>query len=356
MIQCAACKAENDSQAITCATCQADLLPGVSTSERWKLFGMLGFFAVVTGGLAYLSYRISQGAVCIGIAIVLGLLAVLMLAGGTSEMFARTPPWHRYWLRAKRHKKIDPEQAIADATRALDLAPKKEQGELLGFRAEMYAQVGQLDAARRDGQTLIDGATRALEKATAADRPKRLAERAKLYGRFGMTAEYAADIEAEIELHSQTLASAPPQHIEKILRDRSTAHRKLGHERMANRDLVDALRAAEAFALKAEFKMGDGAKGLAGLAGLGGDAFEVGYANQARKDELKRIRDEQRKLVKAGTAAMVGYCAKCKDVVDLDIEGRCLRGHGPARRVVTVHAEDIEAAKETLRQTPPRRK
>ncbi len=75
MIQCAACKAENDSRAITCATCQADLLPGVSTSERWKLFGMLGFFAVVTGGLAYFSYRISQGAVCIGIAIVLGLVA-----------------------------------------------------------------------------------------------------------------------------------------------------------------------------------------------------------------------------------------------------------------------------------------
>ena len=366
MIQCEKCKADNDAQATTCSKCQADLLPGTSRRDRLNVFGLLGFLAVVAGGLGYFSYRISQGVVCGGIAIVLGLLAVLMLAGGISEMFARTPPWHRYWLRAKRHKEIDAEQAIADVTRALELAPKKELGELRSFRAEMYARVGRFEEARRDGQALIDEATKALDKASSAEVSKRLTERAKLYEQFGMASEAAADHEARIASLSERLASAPPEMVEAILRDRSAAHVKLGNNSQASRDLLEALRSAEAFALHAEFKMSDGVKGLAGLAGFGGEAFEIGYASRARKDELKRVRAEREDvlkriraergaLVKAGKAVLVGYCRICKEVVDLDVEARCLRGHGQARNVVAVLAGDAEAAKLALRENSSRR-
>ena len=68
---------------------------------------------------------------------------------GLGYALQRTPLYEKYVDRAKRHLSVDPDQAVADFTQALNLAPEKQKGAILKERSKLLATLGRdMDAAR----------------------------------------------------------------------------------------------------------------------------------------------------------------------------------------------------------------
>ena len=80
----------------------------------------------------------------------LGLLALGCLVGGLKFTFGRTPEYERYVNRAQRHVNVAPEQALADLTKALELAPEKQRADILKQRGELYSKLGRKEEALAD--------------------------------------------------------------------------------------------------------------------------------------------------------------------------------------------------------------
>lgn len=119
-IQCAKCKSMNPPSEEKCQTCGADLLPGLGRL-RWIsgfIFSILGMILFGYMGFSILKSPHPSGFLFMLIAIMMGFFAFslfIVLKGPSKPV--------RYVSRAKRHLKIDPDQAYDDFTKAVRLQP-----------------------------------------------------------------------------------------------------------------------------------------------------------------------------------------------------------------------------------------
>jgi hypothetical protein len=127
------------------------LLPGESLAFRLSVFVLCLLMAGFCGWLGFALYQQS-------INLPEGLndpfkaffIAVILPFAGLVMLFRRTPRHTRYANRAERHVSLNPRQATADYTQALEFAPVKEQAGLLRKRAAVYEKLGQAEDATRD--------------------------------------------------------------------------------------------------------------------------------------------------------------------------------------------------------------
>jgi len=153
MVICPKCQAQNLPDRMTCSQCGAKLLPGRSVLERigWLVAGVV--LAAVFAGLAWLFTQMEDVPPCCASPLTLGLLALGGLVGGLRLAFSPTPEYEKYVKRAQRHVEAVPEQALADFTTALELAPEKNQAEILKQRGELYSKLGRKEEALADLST-----------------------------------------------------------------------------------------------------------------------------------------------------------------------------------------------------------
>ena len=152
MIQCHKCQSENTADREKCQECGSDLLPGEGLSDRlsYIVYGIVG--GVLSGIVAYLLIKSEiELPDCLLISNQLCLLATIGLPiMGIVSALRKTPLYQRYATRARRHIELAPEQAIADFSQALELAPEKEQAGLLKERAALHEKLGMEEEATRD--------------------------------------------------------------------------------------------------------------------------------------------------------------------------------------------------------------
>jgi tetratricopeptide (TPR) repeat protein len=146
---CYKCQEKNRPDQKVCAHCGADLLPGRVLVERigW-LFGGIALAAIFLG-LAYALSHVEEP-LCCASPTTLFLMALAGLIGGIRMCFGSTPEYEKYEKRAQRHVDDVPEQALADLTKALELAPEKQRASILRQRGELYRKLGRKQEALAD--------------------------------------------------------------------------------------------------------------------------------------------------------------------------------------------------------------
>ena len=152
MIQCPKCEANNPSGRDICEECEAKLLPGESIRDRIGnlITGILGGIMAGVGAYLLIEFEVEVPE-CIIISPQACLFAAIALPiAGLISALRKTPLYKRYATRARRHIEIDPEQAIADFSQALEIAPEKERAGLLKERAALYEKLGLEQEATRD--------------------------------------------------------------------------------------------------------------------------------------------------------------------------------------------------------------
>jgi hypothetical protein len=268
MIVCQRCRAENPPGGERCKACGRNLL------QEWRSPGAIVAWIVPTA----LAVLVTFGALAnglrgsggwLGFGIVFGILTLSVIAylvrstlnGVGGLKFA---PWERYERRAFRHEDADPEQALADHDRAVELAPAALRVRALSKRAALYERLGMTEAVDADRRKMIDGLTEKIEAASGEVRARMLDDRAGLYERLGDTQQTATD------------------------------------RREATRIRLEATFAAEA-------KASDKGKKAALFVAGGDSAFAEGFAGSARTDALqKRLR-----MVADGSVQVSAFCRKC---------------------------------------------
>lgn len=153
MVICPRCQARNSPDRAACSQCGAKLLPGRGIFERigYLIAGFVG--AALFVGLGWLFARMEIAETlppCCASPAYLWLLSLLFLIGGVRWALGRTPEYEKYVKRAQRHVEPVPEQALADLTRALELAPEKEQADLRKQRGELLSKLGRKEEALAD--------------------------------------------------------------------------------------------------------------------------------------------------------------------------------------------------------------
>jgi hypothetical protein len=142
----------NPPESKVCVKCGKNLLPGEGIGERieYLVIGIVG--GVVTGAVGvWLANSGIELPECLPVSVTNCILAaIFMPIAGLVAAIRRTPRYKIYARRALHHTELDPQQAIADFTQALELAPEKEKAELYKNRAEMYEQLGMEEEATRD--------------------------------------------------------------------------------------------------------------------------------------------------------------------------------------------------------------
>lgn len=113
---------------------------------------------------------------------------------------------------------------------------------------------------------------------------------------------------------NQALALAPEKERPVILKERARLHESLGQKLQATRDKIAHIESEGAY---------QAAEGIAALTGMDRDVF----ANGIKDSDIQA-------LVKAHEAIPLGYCPKCKDVVELSEKMKC-QSH-PRARIASV--------------------
>lgn len=155
MITCTKCQEENPPELTACQKCGHTLLPGESFTDRLVVFigGILGMGISI--GMTYLLGKNPEFAETSQCCLftrpeiwLIGIVAFPIM--GIVGLLRKTPEYSRYAKRANRHLEIDPEQALADFSKALMLAPEKEKANLLKQRSALYAKMGKEENALQD--------------------------------------------------------------------------------------------------------------------------------------------------------------------------------------------------------------
>ena len=152
MIQCPKCEAKNATGRDICEECGAKLLPGESIRDRigHLITGILGGIMAGVGAFLLIKFEVEVPE-CIIISPQACLFtAIASPIAGLVSALRKTPLYRRYATRARRHIEIDPEQAVADFSQALEIAPEKEHAGLLKERAALYEKLGMEKEATRD--------------------------------------------------------------------------------------------------------------------------------------------------------------------------------------------------------------
>ena len=161
MITCSKCEERNPPNTEVCQKCGANLLPGETFKDRLTVF----IFGIVGGviSLAVLLFlmhnpELTETSECCiftnPYAWFLGILGLPIM--GILNAVRKTPIYQRYENRAKRHKEVDPEQALADLSEAIHLAPEKQKASLLQQRSEIYKALGREEAFLEDRLTYME--------------------------------------------------------------------------------------------------------------------------------------------------------------------------------------------------------
>jgi hypothetical protein len=159
MIACQKCQESNPPDAEHCQRCGADLLPGESFKDRLiYIFGGVFGFLLSLGMLYFLGKNPDIGdQFCLftnPAAWFIGLF--LFPVSALVSTLRKTPIHKRYELRANRLKGIDADQAIADLSEAINLAPEKQKAGLLKQRAEIFKSLGKEEDAIEDRLTYME--------------------------------------------------------------------------------------------------------------------------------------------------------------------------------------------------------
>ena len=143
MITCRKCNSVNPPEAENCEQCGKTLLPGESFSDRmiWFIGGIVG--CGISLGMIFLLSKnpefIETSECCLLTNPMVWTIGVVGFPiSGLVSALRKTPIYKRYENRAQRHKDLDWEQASADFSEAINLAPKKYQAGLLKQRAELF--------------------------------------------------------------------------------------------------------------------------------------------------------------------------------------------------------------------------
>lgn len=152
MVHCRKCSVVNPPGGERCKQCGAKLLPGEGVLDRLGTLVAAIIAAGVSLGIAYLTSKAPADLPdCLPTSPATWLLVgVVSLISGIVATFRKTPLYTRYLKRAQRHLELDPEQALADLTMALETAPEKQRAGLLQERAKLYAKLGFETEATRD--------------------------------------------------------------------------------------------------------------------------------------------------------------------------------------------------------------
>lgn len=162
MIHCQKCNQQNVSEAEKCSQCGANLLPGAGIKERLGQLGCLVVAGILTPVLALLILpRLAVGNIldnlilmgAIILSIVMGIVFILL---GISLAVGKTPVYDRYKRRAERHVDLDPQQAIADYGKAIELAPEAIAFDLLSARAGLYHKQGMIEEEKSDWRRALE--------------------------------------------------------------------------------------------------------------------------------------------------------------------------------------------------------
>lgn len=145
-MKCPKCNAEQKGAVDACSVCGAYLLARKTASDR--VIGLV-VGLVLLAGIFLVSLLIQQ---------TWSFWAAIFILGGPaakafSVAFGKFTPAAAYAKRAREYVQSDPEQAIADITKAIELAGKK-RGAYYLQRANIYEQAGQPEATLHDLQRI----------------------------------------------------------------------------------------------------------------------------------------------------------------------------------------------------------
>jgi len=240
MIQCLKCRTNNPSSRDICEECGANLLPGEGIGDRLGnlIVGILG--GVMAGAGAYLLIETQielpecmpiSPAACI-------FAAIASPIAGLVSAIRKTPLYKRYTTRARRHIELDPGQAVADFSQALETAPEKERAGLLKERATLYEKLGLEKEAARDrlDYTSAEGAYETGRGITqlfggdtdvyASDRGKEDRKKLVAEGRaiaLGYCSKCGGVVELNPDLRCPEHKSSKPKAVRFVLADESEA-------------------------------------------------------------------------------------------------------------------------------------
>lgn len=227
MIHCQKCKTQNDPAQAVCSNCGAELLPARGIGSR---LGTLLLLIVACGVLpaipVYFIFRPETPNPIlkwVGYFLIAGAVMGLMYA--FYDSFRKTLIHERYAIRARRHVKLDLQQAIADFTKALELlelVPQEERppellesgrSPLLKERAAIYKDLGMRQEMESDWNEIIN-------LAPETGRVPLLREHAEIHKDLGMMPELESDWDKIIEL-------VPADERVKTLREQAVLYKKL---------------------------------------------------------------------------------------------------------------------------------
>ena len=268
MIVCRRCRTENPPGGERCKACGRTLL------QQWRSPGVIVAWSVPTVLAGLLTFGALQDGVggskgSLGFGIVIGILtfsviAYLVWATLTGVGGLKFAPWERYERRALRHEDVDPEQALADHDRAVELAPAAVRVRALSKRAALYERLGMTEAVDADRRQMIDALTEKIEAASGEVRAR-------------------------------------------MLDDRAALHDRLGDAQQASMDRREATRIRLEATLAEDAKASDKGKKAALLVAGGNSAFAEGSAMQTRADALQK----RLKMVADGRVLASGFCRRC---------------------------------------------
>jgi nucleoid-associated protein YgaU/predicted nucleic acid-binding Zn ribbon protein len=149
-VVCPKCQARNDPASRRCSVCRADLLPGRGGRQRlgYMVFGIILAALVMAVAVAMASQGVEVPLCASPISI--GLIALALFFGALGYGLGRTPEYEKYLNRAQRHLQAAPEQALADFSKALELAPQKLQSGILKQRGQLLSRLGRAEQALAD--------------------------------------------------------------------------------------------------------------------------------------------------------------------------------------------------------------
>lgn len=188
---CQKCNHENAPSASKCTQCGKKLLPGLSAGQRLAIFLSATLASVLIFGGAFLVFRYKPELGGKDLLYLLGALGfgTFVFFLGLVFSLRKTPLYERYETRAKQHVSLNPLQAIADYSAAINSAPPAKALEFLLERGKLYQGLGMASEARADWQRALEKINSQLAMPKASiDLYK---QRAELLKELGMQDEYA---------------------------------------------------------------------------------------------------------------------------------------------------------------------
>jgi hypothetical protein len=157
MIHCHKCKTQNLPTQVTCSNCGADLLPGKGIGSRLGTI-IAGIIVVLIPAIpVYFIFRVeTPHPILKWIGYYLIVSAVGAFGYFTYMATRKTTIHERYAIRARRHIKLDTEQALADFAKSLELAPQTERPPILKERAAIYGDLGMKHELESDWDEIIN--------------------------------------------------------------------------------------------------------------------------------------------------------------------------------------------------------